>query len=191
MLARRLFAAALTLGLALTLPAAGEDPFASYVLNDTWFVLKVSGKGYHLNESNEATKAKFKTTAYMELAGTECLCLGGPSGQDYEVTLWTQVSEGLWTDSHEDTWHFFGEDTLMFVDESVDFAVGPLEYFSGSHTAKFTNKLDKGGRLKKSTYQSMGGLVTDGTTNGLDTALGGYRIKGKSIHQSKLPFDPE
>ena len=188
MLARRLFAAALALGLALTFAA----PTQAQVLDDTWYVLKVSGKGYLIDDvSGEATKAKFKTTAYMYLSFGAGDSVGdGPPSQTYEVAIWTQV-DGEWDVSYAGEWGLFGTDDLLFVaDQDPEFATGPTSYFAGYHTAEIKNKFDKEGHLKKSTYKSLGAELIEGTETGAESAIGGYSIKGKSIDPSKLPFDP-
>ena len=189
MLARRLFAAALALGLALTFAA----PTQAQVLNDTWFVLKVSGKGYLIDDgSGEATKTKFKTTAYMHVL-SEPVALkaaGDPPSQSYDIFIWTQV-DGEWDVSYSGSWELFGTDDLLFVaDVDPAFYTGPTSYFAGYHTAEIKNKFDKEGHLKKSTYKSLGAELIEGTETGAESAIGGYSIKGKSIDPSKLPFDP-
>ena len=165
------------------------------ILDDTWFQLKVTGKGYLVdNATGEAAKESFKAVVYLHLEFDEPDAVaelgGGPPSQSYQYQIWSEI-DGEWTMTDGGGLTLFGTDErLFFADQYWEYFTGEVAYFGGYHAGEFSQKLDKEGGLKKSGFKSLGAELIEGTETGAETAVGGYKSKGKQVSMEKLPFDP-
>lgn len=190
----RAFVSLVAVGL-LAVSAASQD------LDGVWYKVKVTTKGVTAQNilllggdpGIEVKKGKFKTTAYILLVFNED---EGGGGSTYGTGTVTPDGEGGWQFSDEDEFDIISDELLVngflgFVTD--DGAVG------AGCTLQMKNKYDKEGALKSSKLSSFGGLISESSLffDGGDLAEGAFlpfygemKVKGKSVPEAKLPFDP-
>ena len=80
--------------------------------------------------------------------------------------------------------------SFFLVDFYLEFADKLGRSFVGYSTDIIKVKRDKEGNVTSAKLTTLGGEVTNGTTDGESVLLGGQVRKGVSIAEEKLPFDP-
>lgn len=191
----RAFVSLVAVGL-LAVSAASQD------LDGVWYKVKVTTKGVTAQNilllggdpGIEVKKGKFKTTAYILFVFNED---EGGGGGTYGTGTVTPDGKGGWQFSDEDEFDIISDELLVngflgFVTDAG--SVGSL------CTLQLKNKYDKEDALKSSKLTSFGGLIGESALflPGGDLAEGGgflpfygeMKVKGKSVPESKLPFDP-
>ncbi len=197
----RLFTALLGLAL-LASPAAAQQ------LDGAWFKMKFKSQAVAVESGLDAAgpaKAVVKGTVYLSFELNE-LDGVGPSGVLYRVTIWSEIFPGTWTpgfivDGLPGTFEFdlLGPaESVLSATEITVFATsdgpppdgGAVLGFDGLMAGTFKLKL-KDDALKSASFKSLGGIILDGTADGINGLAGGFSMRGKTVDPAKLPFDPE
>jgi hypothetical protein len=189
-------------------PAHGgtEEGLVLPILNDTWWKLKVSCKGYTVHNLSGATeKETLKFTAYMQLLANKFdVGDGGGGGFPlYTYSMWLEDSDGIWLPSYSNTLYVTGTsdegDETLSVNSFIGFIRSSFQVAS-SHSGRFTIKKDSEGVLKSAKFKTIGSELIDsvivpevillGDPVMLDL-YGEMTISGSTVDVEKLPFNPE
>jgi len=159
--------------IALAVLLLGASNASAQVLNDTWFKLNVSAKGYAVGMDDSVGKVSFKATVYM---------LVQYNGSDrYNYYFYSETSPGTFQETRNGNFsstpsgevYFFLSDKELLARASD--GAEAIAYITGMIKVK----LDAEGGLASATFQSLGAEVYDGETPDGDTVYGGLTVKGK------------
>ena len=162
-------------------------------LDGAWFRLSVKASGYAVDPgTNAMKKAHVNTQAYLRLAFADETADGAPQGTTYAFELWTKQDGGTWALSDSGQHQFLGiaSGDQLAVDLPLSFTLADGRFIDGRGTFRLDLKLNKQGFLKRCKLTTLGAETLDGSTNGTNVLAGGLTLKGRTISENKLPFEP-
>jgi hypothetical protein len=163
-------------------------------LHNTWWKLKVTAKGFSIDNGTLATTpATFKTTAYMYVFIPKPLTTPGDgiSGFQYGYQLFTQPAEGEdWTPTFDGTLVVTGlapngTEALTVNNVLAFFANGGV--VGGDHNGRLQLKV-KDGVLQSGDFSTIGTEVYESTLDFADFFYANMQVTGHTVPVSKLPF---
>ena len=163
---------------------AGTSTVSAQTLDETFFKLDISTKGYAVDMDNETvSKETIKTTAYLHLWWEL-------QWEEYLYTVHSEVKPGVWeiTASDRIPVPLPNEDTLFLHDAlwPIDTPDGTL--IAPTLSARIKVKLNKSGKLKNAVFSTLGAYIAFGITPEDALIYGGVHIRGTMINEQKLPF---
>ncbi len=151
----------------------GASNASAQVLDNTWFKLSISAKGYEVGMDDAVTKGSIKATAYLLVQW---------NGSDrYNYYFYSETSPGTWTEKNVGYFSATpsGEVYFFLSDKELTINTPDGKELNAYITGLIKVKLDDLGNLKSATFQSLGIEVYDGSTPDGATIYGGATIKGK------------
>jgi len=161
---------------------AGVSTASAQALDDVWFVLRVSAKGYCVGHDELIRKTNFRTTAYLHM-------LWNAIGDRYEYEVYSESLPGIWESTAD------GPIDLTISTEDYIFIPGHIweirapggKYISFYNTALIRAGFDRAGIVRKAVFTTLGAEVHRGMTPDCAEIFGGATVKGKLIAPEKLP----
>jgi hypothetical protein len=163
--------------------ALGQTAFAQR-LDETWFKLNVSAKGFSVGPDEVISKTSFKATAYLSLEWDE-------GNSHYDCTLVCETSPGMWASQALDGFidpEFCTEDYIFLPDSDWTVYAPDGSSIHFYFTALVRSKVNTSNELTGATFFTLGAEVNSGETKDGHPVYGGAKVKGKLIDEEKLPF---
>ena len=171
------------LALATEVGAFGE-------MDGVWFKTRFQGKGFDLEPTGLGGKTSVKGTCYVHLM------YANPDPNDpgsYDTRVVCETAPGSW----ETVSGFVTAESpdlgLIAEDRNLAFTTAAGLRALGYGVFVVRPKLDKSGALKSASFESLGAEMLSGSrlSDPNTPALGGYRVKGKTVPLEKLPSGVE
>lgn len=151
------------------------------VLDNQWFAVKASAKGYLMDLAGEVpTPASFTAICYLHL-------LPG-SVYTYENSIYCQDASGGWIAEQWSPFRLNGVDDGIGYNWQAAWSNGN-KGFEAYSTVRISVKKDSSGAVTKATFKSTGCVVSAAIFDGRDF-YGGCSLRGKLVDEDDLPFTP-
>ena len=168
---------ALALLLVFSTPSAKAQ-----LLNDVWFKLKLSTKGYLVDPgTGDYSKQNFSESFYMHLVFND---------PDYNIDVYTETAPDTWTNVYNTSESTIDANENFFSDLYLYLEGDGGDYIEIYHTPFIAIKTDSLGAFVKAKYKGVGEVFFGEFDGGAQEYYGYAQIQGKSIDASKLPFTP-
>lgn len=168
---------ALALLLVVSTPSAKAQ-----LLDDVWFKMKVSAKGYLVDPvTGDYSKKNLSGKFYMHFVY---------NAGSYDIDVYTETAPGTWTNSYSTSESTIAANENFFSDFYLELYGEGGDYIEIYHTPFIKIKTDGAGAFAKATYNGVGEVLYGEFDGGAQEYYGYAKIKGKSKDASKLPFTP-
>jgi len=163
-------------------------PASAQALDEEWFALKISVKGYQVGAGEEIGKASYKLTSYLYM-------IWDVGSSHYDCMIFNETAPGVWSspsgiiDNYIDP--EFCTEEYIFVPHRFLAVSAPGGISFGMYiTAVIRTKLDTLDELSSAKLTVLSAEVPIGLAPGAIDIYGGAKIKAKLVAEEKLPFVP-